>query len=528
MSGTTPRTMRTPVLLIRESISSLRPRSHAATWRSHLLALAVLLGSLSSQSARAQIDPRKEGLASNGLCGLGLTAYPTCPKRLGLSAAGGYGYTESMGPVHGGHQRVAGALGAGITPLSWLSVALRLDGRLDFHPSDDRGSDKTGTGDPRLFLRAGRVLGRDFSLGGEAVAWFPGNKAPSFKPSATSVDLKALAAWTPHALPLSLLGYVGYRFDQSANSAPDLRRLRAGDRVAISLSDADAVLLALGATTRAVKRAELFCELSLDALVGSKAPAFSKSPLRGTLGARGFLNPKLQGEVSATAAFNGRPSFATGAPLVPVEPRFLLNFGVRYGYDLAPPKKPSAAEHERPAVQEPAAIVQATVSGTLVDGDGAPLPDVRVSLTTAPPAVARETITDGEGKYAFERVPVGSAALEAAAPGFDTAQWTVEVQPQMAPAAKRQLTRKGNLGTLRLLTRSFGSDPLAAAILIRDARGKKMTSGKANEQGLFEFDLPPGRYVVMISAPGYRAHRREVQIERYGVAILNVDMREEK
>lgn len=491
-------------------------------------ALAVLLTSASPHGARAQLEARREGLASNGLCGLGLTAYPTCPKRVGLSASGTYGYTESMGSVSGGHQRVAGALGAGITPLSFLSVALRLDGRLDFHPKDSRGSDKTGTGDPRLFLRAGHVLKRDFSIGGEAVAWFPGNKAPSFKPSATSVDLKALAAWTPHALPFSLLGYVGYRFDQSAKSAPDLRRLRPGDRIAISLSDSDAVLLALGATTRAVKRTELFCEVSLDALVGSKAPPFSQSPLRGTLGARGFLNPKLQGELSATAAFNSRPSFAVGAPLVPVEPRFLLNLGVRYGYDLAPKAMPAPPVAEKPAVEEPIAPVLATVSGTLVDSNDEPLPDVRVSLAAAPPEPARETVTDGEGKYSFDKVPLGQTALEATAPGFDTLQWTVDVAAQMAPDAKRVLTRKGNLGTLRLLTRSFGSEPLPAAIVIRDLRGKKMTSGKANEQGLFEFDLPPGRYVVMISAPGYRAHRREVQIERYGVAILNVDMREEK
>ncbi|MDB4974249.1 MAG: hypothetical protein JWN48_2590 [Myxococcaceae bacterium] len=493
-----------------------------------LVLVLMLLGS--APVAQAQIDARREGLASDGLCGLGLTAYPTCPKRVGLAATGSYGYTESVGPVDGAHNRIAGTLGAGITPLSYLSVALRFDGRLDLHPKDERGKDLTGTGDPRLLLRGGHALSRDFSLGGEAVVWFPGNKAPSFKPKATSIDLKALAAWTPHDLPLSVLAYAGYRFDQSAESAPELRRLRPGDRVAISLSDSDAVLLALGAATRAVRRTELFGEVSLDYLVGGKAPSFSRSPLRATLGARGFLNKNLQGEVSTVIALNGRPSLAPSAPLVPLEPRFLLNLGIRYGYDLSPPIVQAAPpSHEPEPSSEPVVEPErfADVSGRLVDGEAAPLPDVRIVLTQ-PPAAPRETVTDGEGRYKFERVPTGPAALEAAAPGFETQQWTIEVRPQMAPEEGRALVRKGNAGTLRILTRTFASEPLSAAIIVRDIRGRKVLSEKANEQGLLEFELPPGRYIVMISAVGYRPHKREVQIERYGVAILNVDMREEK
>jgi hypothetical protein len=485
---------------------------------------------LSGRPAHAQIDAVHEGIASNGLCGLGITGYPVCPKRVGLAAGGSYGFTESIGPVDGAHQRIAGTLGAGYTPLPFLSVALRFDGRLDFHPEEGGRSDKTGTGDPRLFLRGGHALSPELALGGEAVLWFPGNKAPSLEPGATSVDLKAMAAWTPKKLPLALLGHVGYRFDQSAKSAPDVRQLRPGDRIAISLSDADAVLLAVGASTRAVARTELFAELSLDCLVGAKAPKLSQSPLRATLGARGFLNETLQGELSTTVAFNGRPSVDVSAPLVPIEPRFMLGLGVRYGFDLSPPPPPP-----QPALstvdprEEPAVVARASLRGTLVDDSNAALPDVRIVLTSPPPgSETQETVTDGEGRYAFENVPVGPVTLEATAPGFDTQQWTANVQPRMAEEAHRPLVRKGDLGTLRLLTRTFTSEPLSAAIVTRDERGRKVQSGKTDAAGVLEFDLPPGRYIVMISAPGYRPHRREVQIERYGVAILNVDMREQK
>jgi len=506
-------------------------RQHGLLVRLVLAACLFALCSGVAERAHAQIDATRAGLTSNGLCGLSLTGYPTCPKRIGLSATGSYGYTESVGPVDGAHQRVAGSLGAGAVALPYLAVALRLDGRLDLHPDDGTGDDLTGTGDPRLFLRMGHAVGRDVSLGGEAVVWFPGNVAPSYTPSATTVDFKALAAWTPHALPLSLLGYVGYRLDQSAESAPNLRQLRPGDRVALSLSDSDAVLFALGISTRALTDSELFAEFSLDYLVGDRAPAFSESPMRASLGGRYFLNEKVQGELSTTFAMNSRPSLDVGAPLVPLEPRFQINLGFRYGYDLNPPPAKPVPVVEQP-VDEPVvkAAVPVRVMGRLVDADLAPLPDVRVTLVSPdhPEAEPLEAVTDGDGVYTFAHVPVGHAKLEATAPGFETQAWTLEVASNMAPDPQRPLTRKGNLGTLRLLTRAFSSEPLASVILIKDLRGKKVAGGKADAQGLFEFDLPPGRYVVMISAAGYKPHRGEVQIERHGVAILNVDMREQK
>lgn len=494
-----------------------------------LVLLACFLGGASvSSSARAEPDHVREGIASTGLCGLVNTAYPTCPENWGVAANAGYGFTEGLAPNDGSHQRLMGSLGGGVVPLPWLSVALRLDGRIDIHPRDARGKDLTGTGDPRLFLRGGYNLKRDASIGGEAVLWFPGNAAPSYEPKATTIDLKALAAWTPKKRPFALLGHVGYRLDQTANSAPDLRRLRQGDRSALGLSDSDALLIAVGASTRAlVRNSELFVELSLDYLLGDRAPSFSGSPMRAIVGGRYFLLNGLQAELSAVFSLSSRPSIAPTSPLAPIEPRFGLVAGLRYGRALHPAPLPSAEQKPDEQVgNEPTAVQTSRVLGRLVDDQGGPLPDARVVLTIPPETQLRETVTDGEGRYRFESVPVGDATLEASAVGFQTQQWMLEVRPNMRPDADRALVRKSDTGTLRLLTRTFSSEPLAASIIVRDARGRKVTSGKGDEKGLYELDLPPGRYAVMISAPGYRTLRREVEIERYGVAILNVDMRE--
>jgi hypothetical protein len=500
------------------------PGGAPRTMRTYFLLIAALiLPLLAASRLSAQAFPPPAGLSSSGLCGLSSLGYPLCPELVTVSATGGYGYTESTGPIAGAHHRLAGSVAAGVVPLAWLALALRLDGRIDLHPADERGDDYTGTGEPRLLMRAGRKLSDALALGGEAVVWVPGNDAPSFALDATTVDLKALLSYRPAKWPVDMLAHAGMRIDQSANSAPEVRRLRAGDRLSLGVSDSHAILLALGVTTRAVALSELFAELSLDWLVGDKAPSFAQSPMRATLGARRFFSRSLQGELAATIALSGRPKVDLDAPLVPIEPRLSISLGVRYGFDLRPPRptqKPTVK------VDVPQAPTTARVSGLLVDDAGQPLPDVRVTLERG--SQSREAITDGEGRYTFEHVPVGRASLEAAAPGFETQKWELEVGADMPPEAKRPLVARGNVGSLRVLTRSFTSEPLQAGILVRDTRGKKAASGETSEQGLFEVDLPPGRYVMTITAPGYRPLQREVHIERYGVAILNVDMREEK
>ncbi|MET0339480.1 MAG: carboxypeptidase-like regulatory domain-containing protein [Polyangiales bacterium] len=481
------------------------------------LILGLFVWLLSWSTAEAQVEPAREGLSGAALCGLVSTAFPTCPKRIALAATGAYGYTESMGAVSGAHHRMSGALALGIVPLDWLALAVRFDGRIDIHPDDALGSDRTGVGDPRLILRMGHAFER-LSLGGEAVLWFPGTEAPSVEPRATTVDLRALLAYKLSRAALLLA--VGARVDQSSKSAPDRTRLRPGDRIAIGLSDFHAVLVALGASGR-VGDTELFGEAGIDLLVGDGAPPVAESPLRVALGARQFFTPRVQAELSIHASLSKRPGVSATDPLVPIEPRFGLSAGVRYGFVKAPPPPPEAPPEPRET--RPPEPTTAEVAGVLHDPSGAPLPDVRVVLRVG--STTRETVTDGDGRYAFADVPVGAATLETSAPGFAPERWQVQVRPRMEPAPARALTAKADVGTLRVLTRTFTSEPLSANVLVNEPSGRKAGEGRSDAAGRFELELRPGRYVVTISAPGYRPHRRDVQIERYGVAIMNVDMR---
>lgn len=489
---------------------------------------ACLHAATASAEESAQTAPA--GIATSGLCGLAYAEHPTCQAYLvGLSGTAGYGYTESFGPTDGAHHRGAGTLGVGVSPLPWLSASLRLDGRFDAHPPDAEGDDSTMVGDPRLAVRMGHALNSEFSVGGSLGLWFPGAEAPSFRLNASSVDLKALAAWNPQKMrPLTVLGNVGFRLDNSANAAPDLQRVRPGDRMSLGLSDAHAVLVAVGASYRVHPTAEVFLDVSADILVGSKAPSFTDSPLRISAGGRYFLSPALQLELLLTGSLSSRPSMRATAPLVPIEPRIMVSAGVRFGI---PHKGPEAAasdltpEDQTQANDEPQKPQIAKVTGVIHDDHEAPLPEAKVTLQIGD--TVREQITDAEGRYTFPDTPLGSATLSVSAAGFVDESWEVEVTAGMAPLEARTLTPKADTGTLRCLTRTFGSEPLKANISIRNKRGKEIKKGVSDEQGRFEVELPPGSYQVIIQAPGYRTHRRNVKVATNGVAILNVDMRED-
>jgi hypothetical protein len=476
-------------------------------------------------AARAQSEAEPPvGSTSSGLCGLVYTGAPQCTRGLTLSGTVGYGTTK----LHGQHDRLIGNIGVAYVPLNWLAFSLELDGRIDIHPDDEQGKDVTGTGDPWLRTRVGWPVGRGVSLGGELGVWLPGNDAPSYTASATTVDVKGQLSWATPGERWALLGLFGGRIDNSANSAPDVERLRVGDRISLGLSDSSALLVGVGLAHRPLRKLQVFGELSADVLVGKQAPSFSQSPMRAALGARYFALDALALELSLLFSLSQRPSVAPDAPLVPIEPRFSALIGLRYGL-LRPTPPPVAGSEpvvpvEQTPREEPKAL--AALRGVLTDQVGAALPDVPVMLNF--PGGQQETISDAEGRYVFSDVPPGKVTLSANATGFQPSMWEVEVSAPATQAPPHALTQADGKGSLRCLVRSYRSEPLKADVVVRDARGRRVGGGTTDAQGVLEIPLTPGQYRVMIDAPGFKSQRSNVQVAPNEIAILNVDMREGK
>jgi hypothetical protein len=433
-----------------------------------------------------------------------------------------------MTQLRGHHDRLTGNLGIAYVPLSWLALSLELAGRLDIHPDDERGKNRTGTGDPWLRGRAGWPLARGVALGGELGLWLPGNDAPSFSAKATTLEAKSLVSWASQQERWTLLGLLGMRLDNSANSAPDLARLRHGDRVALGLSDSHALLVGVGLAHRPTAKLQLFGELSGNLLLGKDAPKLLASPLRAAIGARYFVLDELSVELSLIPSLSQQPSTAVTAPLVPIEPRFSALAGLRYRFlsqtPVAMPRAQVPVEQEPTPREEPVSL--ATLRGVLTDNVGAALPDVAVLLNYE--GGEQETVSDAEGRYTFTELKPGKVTLSAHAPGFKASMWELEVSAPLTSAPAQALQPADNKGSLRCLVRSFRSEPLTAEVSVRDMRGKRVAAGTTSAEGLLEIALTPGQYRVMIEAAGYRSQRTNVQVAPNEVAILNVDMREGK
>jgi hypothetical protein len=321
----------------------------------------------------------------------------------------------------------------------------------------------------------------------------------------------------------SLFASGGFRLDNSANSAPDLARLREGDRLALGLSDFNAVLAGLGVATRFGSRGEAFVEFSGDFLVGQNAPPLRESPLRAALGGRYFASRALQAELTATASFSSRPAAGPGDPLVPIDPRFSILAGLRYAFGLGRSVPPSGPPPE--AIVEDSVPQLWTLTGKLVDETGEPIPEAEVILRTDAARESR-TITDAQGRYRFVDVPAGAVHVEVRATGFDVSSWESMI-PMSRDQTPRTLTR-GSTGTgiMRGLVRSFGSEPLSAHVQFKTQAGKFVATAQTDPEGRFEVELPAGSYQVVISATGHVTHKGSVVVESHGVAIVNVDMRE--
>jgi hypothetical protein len=455
--------------------------------------------------------------------------------RLSVAATAGYGYTESQDRQDGANHRATGVLAIGGAPLPWLEGALRLDGRYDKHPDDERGSDDGMVGEPRLILRAGNRAG-DIVYGVDASAWFIGDEAPSVVLDATTVDLKALFGYAPLGGPTIGLN-VGWRLDQSANSDDQASNLRTGDRVGLGLSDSDALLLGLGLRYPA-GRTELLGEVTADLLIGSDAPPVGQSPIRIAAGARHWISGRFALSFMAEASLSARPDLSPTDPLVPIEPRAALYLGLRYRMGPAPEPepepepepgqpepetKPDQPEPDQPAVPEtPPEPEEYEITGKVVDESGTPVPDAAVTLSLGD--LEEEYRTAADGSFRFEVQVKGEGTVVVESPGFDDVKRPVAVAGKDVAVDEVVLRPAVPAGELKGLIRGLDGKPVAATVIVE---GTEITL-ETDAQGSFSADVPPGSYVVQIKADGFVGQRRRVRIENRGVTVLNVDLRKKQ
>ena len=484
------------------------------------LIFAVPLTALAQE--RASKPPGETAWALPGIVRIGVPGLG--PRRVAFAGAAGYGYTESQGNGDGAHHRAFGSVGASVVPLPALELALKFDGRYDIHPDDGQGSHGAGVGDPRLLARYGGALGDgSVTLGVEAIAWVPGQDAPSLSFDATTLDARALAAFTPKKGPV-VAGLAGFRWDNSAAAAPDKTRMRPGDRLALGLSDSNAFLAGVGVSVPA-GNTEILGEATADFLIGSDAPELLASPIRLTAGARHALSSAFALEGLFEVSPSKRPSLDPAAPLVPVEPRFAVTLGLRYRLPFDAPrdesKEPSPSTTNEPKpVAVPVAAKEGPFVVAVVGPDGAAVEGATVEIVAGE---KRWPAEPAEKAYRAATVPFGDVTVVVKAEGFVPVEQPARHE---GSAARTEIKLEAAVaeGQLRGLIRSFSGKGLGATIRV-DPLGKEV---KADPQGNFAVDLPPGDYEVTVTQQGFKPQHRKIHVDQNGVTVLNAELFEGK
>lgn len=461
-------------------------------------------------------------IASDALPGLERTAFatPLAPAFLSGALTLGYGFTEAQGVGDEAHHRQLGRLAVGIAPANWFAANLRLDERFDLHPDDGVGEDNGWVFDPRLGTRFTFPLNEELYVGPDLVAWLPGSESASESLKAVTLDARLLATFSDGSLSSGLA--VGYRLDNSGKAGEDAARLSPGDRLALGLSDFDAILGSWGLAYD-LGGTVLKGELSADLLVGSEAPPISESPLRVGAGVAHTLGAGFALDFSVEGVLSARPDFGPSDPLVPIEPRVTGMVGLRYR--LEPPAKAASTrpDESAPKPVTPEAPAQPTtvpVELHLIDDDDQPVVDANVELEID--GQKYPLTGDGNGNYKLEQAPIGKGRgkLRASGEGITPIEKDVELGAGKPVKVEAKAPVALPTAQVRGLVRSFQGKPLKAKVRVEPS-GKEVST---DEKGAFVIDVEPGEYEVVIEAQGFETQRRTVKVAKQGVVVLNADL----
>lgn len=469
-------------------------------------------------TATARAEPVRLGPDLSG--GAGYVRVPVvalAERGVDVGAGVGYGYTEPLSAAPGSHHRIRGRVTASLTPLEWLGVSFGSNLRHDRHPGDPLGPDTGTVLDSDILLRAGWHWADAFHVGLGAGAWFTRGRSLGASLEKPSLGALALAAWVPQDSPLSLGIMAGYRYDPSAGSIDDPERYRSGDRLALGLSSFDAVPLGIGAAYRAGD-AEFVAELSADALVGTGAPEFSRSPLRASAGARYDVSERLALRLFTDTSLSSRPASTDGDALLPVEPRFQVLLGMSWRLLSWEPSAPAESEAVPSPPPPPPPAPLATLEVSVTTSDGYPLSDANLSLEIGDrwvpvPHVEMQT-------YRLGQLPAGNARLRVDAERLEPQVVDVELSAKHQNVVRVQMKAATVDGQVRGVVRSEGGGGLAATVRI-EPLGTRLT---ADRDGAFQLDLAPGKYEVVIEARGHLTQRRSIEVRADGVVVLNADL----
>jgi carboxypeptidase family protein len=438
------------------------------------------------------------------------------PRGLLLSGSAGYGFTESQLAAPGSHHRVHGRLAVGLTPLSWLGVSVATNLRHDRHTGDE--ADQNTVLDSDVHAELGSPVARHFHFGVGVAANFARGDTLDSSLEHPALEGHLLAAYLPERAPFSVGVLAGFRHDRTGQALRERARYTPSDRLSLGLSEFDAVPLGMGFSYR-LGATEFIAECSGDLLVGAQAPRLSESPLRVSFGARHELGDRLALRLVSDTSLSARSRSRAESPLYPIEPRFQLALGMTYKlWDGEPGPAPARLPPPVSTPPTPAPVAASSLQVNVTSVDGFPLSDASVELVWGD--THRDVPHDNLQSYRLGGIPAGVVTLRVSAARLKTHTELLRLDKGASVVVDVRLEAGRPSGQVRGLVRSFSGQGLRARVRI-DPPGTELVT---QADGTFLLDVAPGRYEIVIEAPGHARQQRTVDVARDGVLILNADL----
>ncbi|MBN1656232.1 MAG: carboxypeptidase regulatory-like domain-containing protein [Deltaproteobacteria bacterium] len=488
-----------------EEMAIEKRSSRLGAWSAIYLAVAIGFEFIPFTLATAQTTPIGNGSSAlPAFDRVGHAVY--LDERACASLSAEYGYTESVLEQEDEHHRLLAKVGASLIAVEWLALALRFDGRYDSHGFENLEGDDGIAGQTQLTARASYELNQSVHLGGETVFRVPAGKTPGDAFQGASFDLNLIGSYIADSLPLVVASLIGFRMDNSAHAIDRADAMSRADRLALGVSEANAILVGLAGSWREGE-VELLGEWTWDLYFGEPAPSAFESPIRFVVGARWWQSPAFQLSALLGVTASARPEIDANNPLSVVEPRFWIGLGANYTLGF----------HERGKSASGDKSEQGRITGRVVTSAGAGISAARITLSGKR---SLQAVSDADGGFRIDGVPVGKRTLLLHAEGWR--KTTVSIMVRRGTNPPLEIALEPEIRPLQGAVYTPSKEPIPNAT-IWIGKGDRGIETKTDDAGRFEFrELPADALEMKVKATGWEELTKKLDRAALGTEPIEI------